>query len=92
MLAPKGWCRGGFLTCRSAVRQRVFDMPLMICLARAMASVLSPSNSVTRPTLMPTTGVLIGTPASRSARMPPQTEAIEVEPYDSHTSLLMRIA
>ena len=41
---------------------------------------------------MPATGLLIGTPASRSARTPPQTEAIEVEPFDSHTSLLMRMA
>ena len=27
-----------------------------------------------------------------SARTPPQTEAIEVEPFDSHTSLLMRMS
>ena len=48
--------------------------------------------SVTRPTEMPATGVLIGTPASISASIPPQTLAIEVEPFDSITSLEMRIA
>jgi hypothetical protein len=41
---------------------------------------------------MPATGVLIGTPASIRARQPPQTEAIEVEPFDSITSEEMRIA
>ncbi len=42
--------------------------------------------------LMPATGVLIGTPASMSASTPPQTEVMLVEPFDSHTSLLMRMA
>ena len=41
---------------------------------------------------MPATGVLIGTPASISASIPPQTLAIEVEPLDSMISLVMRIA
>ena len=41
---------------------------------------------------MPATGVLIGTPASISASMPPQTLAIEVEPFDSMISLEMRMA
>ena len=35
---------------------------------------------------------LIGTPASISASIPPQTLAIEVEPFDSITSLEMRMA
>ena len=48
--------------------------------------------SVTRPTEIPATGVLIGTPASISASMPPQTLAIEVEPFDSMISLEMRMA
>ena len=41
---------------------------------------------------MPATGVLIGTPASINASMPQQTLAIEVEPFDSITSLVMRMA
>ena len=41
---------------------------------------------------MPATGVLIGTPASISARTPAQTLAIEVEPLDSMTSLETRMA
>ena len=35
---------------------------------------------------MPATGALIGTPASISARVLPQTDAIEVEPLDDSTS------
>jgi hypothetical protein len=41
--------------------------------------------------LMPATGRTIGTPASISASVPPQTEAIEVEPFDSMISLVIRI-
>ncbi len=41
---------------------------------------------------MPATGVLIGTPASMRARQPPQTEAIEVEPFDSMISEETRMA
>ena len=48
--------------------------------------------SVTRPQVMPATGFLIGTPASISASTPEQTLAIEVEPLDSMTSLLTRMA
>ena len=39
---------------------------------------------------MPATGLVIGTPASISARHPPQLEAIELEPLDSRMSLMMR--
>jgi len=46
----------------------------------------------TRPTEIPATGRLIGTPASMRARTPAQTEAIEVEPLDSMTSLVTRNA
>jgi hypothetical protein len=42
------------------------------------------------PTLMPPTGRIIGTPASMRASVPAQTEAIEVEPFDSMISLVMR--
>ncbi len=40
---------------------------------------------------MPATGALIGTPASISDRVEPQTEAIEVEPLDSRMSDTTRI-
>ena len=40
---------------------------------------------------MPATGLLIGTPASISASVPPQTLAIEDEPFDSRMSETMRI-
>ena len=42
--------------------------------------------SSTRPIATPATGALIGTPASISARLVPQTEAIELEPFDSRIS------
>ena len=41
---------------------------------------------------MPATGRLIGTPASIRASTPEQTLAIEVEPFDSMTSLVTRMA
>ena len=41
---------------------------------------------------MPETGALIGTPASMSARVEPQVEAIEEEPFDSMISLTTRMA
>ena len=41
---------------------------------------------------MPATGVLIGTPASISERQPPQTEAIEVEPFEAMISDETRMA
>ena len=49
------------------------------------------SPSMIRPIAMPATGDLIGTPASMSDRHPPQTAAIEDEPFDSSVSLTMRI-
>ena len=39
---------------------------------------------------MPATGALIGTPASISDSDDPQTEPIEVEPFDDSTSETMR--
>src|SRR5512136_2705580 len=47
--------------------------------------------SLIKPMAMPATGALIGTPASISESVEPQTEAIEVEPFDDITSLTMRI-
>ena len=40
---------------------------------------------------MPATGALIGTPASISASVEPQTEAIDDEPLDSRISETRRI-
>ena len=40
---------------------------------------------------MPATGAVIGTPASISDSVAPQTEAIELEPFDSRMSLTTRI-
>ena len=40
---------------------------------------------------MPATGAEIGTPASISARLEPQTEAIDEEPFDSRISDTARI-
>ena len=48
--------------------------------------------SVQMPMLMPATGRIIGTPASINASVPPQTDAIEVEPLDSMISLVTRMA
>ena len=47
--------------------------------------------SLIRPIAMPATCALIGTPASISARQPPQTEAIDDEPFDSVISETTRI-
>ena len=49
----------------------------------------SPSFTI-RPIAMPATGALIGTPASIMARVPPQTDAIEEDPFDSRMSDTMR--
>ena len=35
---------------------------------------------------MPATGALIGTPAAMSERLDPQTDAMEVEPFEASTS------
>ena len=48
------------------------------------------SPSETRPIATPATGALIGTPASISARVPPQTVAMDEEPLDSRMSDTMR--
>src|ERR1700675_4770577 len=45
----------------------------------------------TRPIAIPATGALIGTPASISERLEPQTDAIDVEPFDASTSETTRI-
>ena len=44
-----------------------------------------------RPIATPPTGALIGTPASIRARVLPQVEAIDVEPFELTTSLTTRI-
>ncbi len=43
------------------------------------------------PMAIPATGALIGTPASINCRVPPQTDAIELEPLLSVMSDTMRI-
>ena len=40
----------------------------------------------------PATGALMGTPASISAKLVPQTEAIELDPFDSVISETTRMA
>ena len=40
---------------------------------------------------IPATGALIGTPASINASVEPQIDACEEEPFDSNTSLTIRI-
>ena len=45
-----------------------------------------PVSSVTSPQEIPTTGEVIGTPASISARVAPQTDAMDVEPFDAMIS------
>src|ERR1700682_2778330 len=48
-------------------------------------------SSMTRPIAMPATALLSGTPASIIASEPPQTEAIEDDPFDSRMSDTTRI-
>ena len=48
-------------------------------------------SSITSPIAMPATGALIGTPASIIASVPPHTDAIDDEPFDSRMSDTMRI-
>jgi hypothetical protein len=50
-----------------------------------------PSSSITRPMATPATGALSGTPASIIDSEPPQTEAMEEEPFDSVISDTTRI-
>ena len=56
-----------------------------------MAYVAGLAASVIRPIATPATGALIGTPASISARVLPQTAPIEVEPLELSTSETTRI-
>ena len=49
------------------------------------------SPSLMSPIAIPETGAAIGTPASMSASVEPQTEPMELEPLDSSTSDTMRI-
>ena len=46
---------------------------------------------MTRPIATPATGALSGTPASIIASDPPQTDAIDDEPFDSRMSETTRI-
>ena len=48
-------------------------------------------SSMMSPIAMPATGAASGTPASIMAIEPPQTDAIEDEPFDSRMSDTMRI-
>ncbi len=48
------------------------------------------SSSLISPMAIPATGALMGTPASISDRVPPQTVAIEEEPFDSRMSETIR--
>jgi hypothetical protein len=50
---------------------------------RMSVSTANLSPSLIRPMAIPATGALIGTPASISARLLPQTLAMELEPLDS---------
>src|SRR4051794_2439361 len=50
------------------------------------------SPSFTRPIATPATGAFNGTPASIKLSEPPQTEAIDDEPFDSRMSETTRIA
>jgi hypothetical protein len=49
------------------------------------------SSSFTRRMATPATGERIGTPASISANDPPQTDAIDDDPFDSRISDTQRI-
>jgi len=49
------------------------------------------SCSLIKPMAMPATGALMGTPASISESVPPQTVAIDDDPLDSRMSLTTRI-
>ena len=44
-----------------------------------------------RPTLTPATGAVNGTPASNNARLAPQADAIDDEPFELVTSHVIRI-
>src|SRR5262245_13793331 len=48
-------------------------------------------SSYTSPMAIPATGALTGTPASMSDNVDPQTDAIDVDPFDASTSETTRI-
>ena len=48
-------------------------------------------SSMTRPIAMPATALLSGTPASIIASDPPQTDAIDEDPFDSRMSETTRM-
>src|ERR1043166_8094990 len=75
-----------------SMSQNASSQPMMSVnnLYSVMASLSSCSVQI--PMLMPPTGLIRGTPASINASVPPQTEAMEVEPFDSMISLVMRIS
>src|SRR3979411_288246 len=50
------------------------------------------SEATTKPIAIPAQGAFIGTPASISANEPPQTVAIDDEPFDSKMSETSRMA
>ena len=56
--------------------------PKKSSLPRMSVRTVKRSPSVTRPMAAPATGALMGTPASMSASVEPQVEAIEVEPLE----------
>src|ERR1041385_3229746 len=64
----------------------------MMSVSSLYFEMLSAAYSVQIPTLIPATGLFIGTPASSNPSVPPQTEAIDVEPFDSMISLVTRTA
>lgn len=49
------------------------------------------SGSVMSPMAMPETGAAMGTPASMSERVDPQTDAMEEDPLDSRISVTTRM-
>src|SRR5215213_3295945 len=49
-------------------------------------SVVYLPSAYTSPIAIPATGALIGTPASINDSVDPQTDAIDVEPFDARTS------
>ncbi len=58
---------------------------------RMSVSTAKSSPSFTRPMATPATGALTGTPASISDRLVPQTDAMELEPFDSVISETTRM-
>jgi len=57
----------------------------------SVRSIQSFSDCLTRPTEIPATGLVIGTPAAISPSVAPHTDAIELEPLLSKMSEMTRI-